>query len=78
VKFTLPELVQGLQSEKPCSDKFGWTLLVDTTRPISQNLAEFDCGAEYLVTGRSTLVFLAAAKGGAGALLAGLEQALLD
>jgi hypothetical protein len=41
-------------------------------------LAEFDCGAEYLVTGRSMLVFLAAPKGGAATLLAGLERALLE
>jgi isoamylase len=78
VNFTLPELAQGLQDDKPCESGTGWTLLVDTAVPVNQQLAEFDCGAEYLVTGRSMLVFLAAPKGGAATLLAGLERALLE
>jgi isoamylase len=48
VSFTLPESPEGK----------GWTLLIDTNIPDSEETPEFDFGDSYQVTGRSLLLLL--------------------
>jgi isoamylase len=62
----------------PTREDVVWTRLIDTAVPTQQVLPDFDSGAEYLVTGRSMLVFLATPKEGDEDLLGDLATALLD
>jgi isoamylase len=55
-----------------------WTRLIDTALPTQQVLPDFESAAQYLVTGRSMLVFLAKPKDGDEDLLGDLATALLD
>lgn len=48
VEFTLPEAVGGS----------AWSLLIDTNLAEPPEVASFDVGANYTVTGRSLLLFV--------------------
>jgi len=48
VEFTLPE----------CTGACRWSLLIDTNVDATEGLADFPIGAQYLVTGRSLLLFV--------------------
>jgi isoamylase len=67
VKFTIPTR-EGVV----------WTRLIDTAVPTQKMLPDFQSGAEYLVTGRSMLVFLAKPEEGDEDLLGDLATVLLD
>jgi glycogen operon protein len=53
VGFTLPPSTGGKR----------WVCLVDTNQPELADLPEFDVGVEYLVTGRSLLLFMLRPEG---------------
>jgi glycogen operon protein len=66
VNFTLPEAIAGQR----------WRCLIDTNLPKRDELAPFDFGSEYMVTGRSFLVFLLEPANG-GASTAAARHAFL-
>jgi isoamylase len=68
VDFTLPDI--------PGSDQ--WTCLIDTNAPVRAELASYESGDTYQVTGRSMLLFSLQAKGPTQRIFDRLEEALTD
>ncbi len=71
VEFTLPQR----------EGESGWALMLDSAAPVQQELAAFDSGHRYLVTGRSLLLFLAVsakADGGRPAIPQALQMVLFE
>ena len=63
VTFTLPET----------ADQDQWVLLIDTCLPLPKERVEFTTGDEYIVTGRSLVVFGLVAEGATRQVLTELE-----
>jgi glycogen operon protein len=68
VDFTFPDI--------PGSDQ--WTCLIDTNAPVRAELASYESGDTYQVTGRSILLFSLQSKGPTQRIFDRLEEALTD
>jgi glycogen operon protein len=66
VTFKLPET----------ADKDQWVLLIDTCLPLPKERSEFTTGDEYVVKGRSLVVFGLEAEGATRQVLSDLERAI--
>jgi len=66
VNFKLPEAAGGMR----------WRCIIDTNLPDREELVPFDFGSDYMVTGRSFLIFLMEPEEG-GATTEGAQRAFL-
>ena len=68
VNFTLPEIAGSDQ----------WACLIDTNSPVQEQIQNFESNDEYVVTGRSLLLFSLHAKGATQAVFERLFPKLMD